>query len=80
MDPRISNPNIECQPYLAEDHKYLLPERYQRPFLGLSITLIVLGTISIIMGGVGFAGYNYKYNPSVFTGQDFWVGLFVSKL
>lgn len=80
MDPRIFNSNWMHQANLVKTYKYILPDKYQRPFLGISISLIIVGAVSVIMGGVGFAGRNNGYVPSVFTGQDFWVGIAVSKL
>ena len=54
MDPRGPNCNFVYQLNVVKANKYLLSEKFQRPFLGISISLMVIGTVSIVMGGVGF--------------------------
>lgn len=59
-------------------HPYILPAQFRQASFGISVTLVIAGLGSILMGGLGFSFYRYWYFLSVTTGVDFWVGIAVS--
>ncbi|EDV20385.1 uncharacterized protein TRIADDRAFT_64326 [Trichoplax adhaerens] len=54
---------------------YVLPVQYRKASFGISITMIVLGVVTMIIGGISFGFYGYWRYLSIITGLDLWVGL-----
>lgn len=56
---------------------FVLPLHLRPASLGIGISILIIGFISIILGGVAYAFYGHFYNPSVLIGLDIWVGVMV---
>ena len=61
-------------------HRYVMPAQYRRISFGISISILCIGLISILVGGISFATYGYWRYLSVVTGVDFWVGISVIRI
>ena len=71
----------EIQPYARQQTPkptWLLPMHFHQMIYMISISVLVLGVISIIFGGVSFAINGYSIRTH--TGVNIWAGVMVSKL
>ena len=59
------------------NHSFALPLHLRPTSFGIGISILAIGVVSIILGGIAYTFYGHFYNPSVLIGLDIWVGVMV---